>query len=99
MRKNLKTDSLFSSLPCRGDLEGQKPPAKGYFIVRYELNNDYADAIIQVTDINGRTVRQHSSSMTRDYLVIPTQGLLKGNYFVKLILNGSEAGVQKVIIQ
>ena len=74
-------------------------PAKGYFIIRYELDNFYADAIIQLTDISGRTVKQYNTNMTCDYLVVPTQDLSKGNYFVKLILNGTEAGTQKVIIK
>jgi hypothetical protein len=88
------------SLPDRGDLEGQKTnPAKDYFIVRYELDNDYADAIIQLTDITGKTVKQYKTGMTMDYLIIQTGNLKKGNYFVKLILNGNEIGVQKVLIQ
>ncbi|MCD4697083.1 MAG: T9SS type A sorting domain-containing protein [Bacteroidales bacterium] len=74
-------------------------PTSGYFIIRYELDNYYADAIIQLTDINGRMVKQYSTSMTRDYLVVPTQDLVRGNYFIKLILNGKEVGVQKVTIQ
>lgn len=73
-------------------------PAKGYFIIRYELDNFYTDAIIQLTDISGRTVKQYNTNMTRDYLVVPTQGLTHGNYLVKLILNGREVGVQKITI-
>ena len=100
MRKQPKTEYPLGSLPDRGDLEGQKTnPAKDYFIVRYELDNDYADAIIQLTDITGKTVKQYKTGMTMDYLIVQTGNLKKGNYFVKLILNNREAGMQKVVIQ
>ncbi len=73
---------------------------KEYYIGRtYELDNDYADAIIQLTDITGKTVKQYKTGMTMDYLIVQTGNLKKGNYFVKLILNNREAGMQKVVIQ
>jgi hypothetical protein len=74
-------------------------PAKDYFIVRYELDNDYADAIIQLTDITGKTVKQYKTGMTMDYLIVKTIDLKPGNYFVKLILNGREVEAGKVTIK
>ncbi len=47
----------------------------------------------------GKIVNRFSINMIRDYLVIPTNILTPGNYIVKLILNGSEAGTQKIIIK
>jgi len=74
-------------------------PAKGYFIIRYELDNYYADAVIQMSDISGRIVKQFNTTLTRDYFVVPTHDFSKGNYLVKLILNDKEVGSQKLIIQ
>ncbi len=74
-------------------------PAKSYFIVRYELDNSYADAIIELMDVTGKTVKRYRTGMTMDYIVVETNNLKKGNYFVKLILNGKEVGVCKVTIQ
>ncbi len=55
MEKKVNTKYVCKSLPYWGDLEGQNPnPAKDYFIVRYKLDNNYADVIIQLTDISGR---------------------------------------------
>ena len=102
MRKQPKTEYPLVSLPpiFGGDLEGQKTnPAKDYFIVRYELDNDYADAIIQLTDITGKTVKQYKTGMTMDYLIVKTIDLKPGNYFVKLILNGREVEAGKVTIK
>ena len=74
-------------------------PAKGYFIIRYELDNYYAEAMIQITDMAGRTVKFYTTEMVRDYLVVSTEGIKPGNYVIKLILNGREKGVQKVMIK
>ncbi|MCD4695972.1 MAG: T9SS type A sorting domain-containing protein [Bacteroidales bacterium] len=74
-------------------------PAKGYFIIRYELDNYYAEAMIQITDMSGRTLKNYSTEMIRDYLVVSTEGIKPGNYVIKLILNGRESGVQKVTIK
>ncbi|MCD4695827.1 MAG: T9SS type A sorting domain-containing protein, partial [Bacteroidales bacterium] len=74
-------------------------PAKSYFIVKYELDNYYAEASVLLTDNAGKVVFNYMANMSRDYLVIPTKDLSPGNYIIKLILNGTEKGVQKVIIQ
>ena len=74
-------------------------PAKGYFIVRYELDNSYADALIEISDMTGRQVMQFAASTARDYLVVPVKDLNSGVYIVKLILNGKTAGTKKVKIQ
>ncbi len=74
-------------------------PAKDYFIIRYELDNYYADAIIQLTDISGRIVKRYKTGLTMDYLIVQTNNLKPGNYFVKLVLNNREVGVQKIVIQ
>ncbi|MCD4744692.1 MAG: T9SS type A sorting domain-containing protein [Bacteroidales bacterium] len=74
-------------------------PAKGYFIIRYELDNFYAEAMIQITDMAGRTIKFYTTEMVRDYLVVSTEGIKSGNYVIKLILNGRESGVQKITIK
>ena len=74
-------------------------PAKSYFIVRYELDNYYTKAIIQLTDISGRMVKQFHTDVTMDYIVVPTNDMESGNYIIKLILNGTQVGFQKLTIK
>ncbi|MBC8486893.1 MAG: T9SS type A sorting domain-containing protein [Bacteroidetes bacterium] len=74
-------------------------PAKDYFIIRYELDNSYAEAVIHITDMTGRNVKEFNVMATRDYLIVPTSELNNGIYVVKLILNGKEAGIQKVSVK
>ena len=83
----------------RNSLTVYPNPAKDYFIVRYELDNSYAEAEIQITDMAGRNVKQFIVTTTREYLIVPVSEFNKGIYVVKLILNGWEKGVKKVNIQ
>jgi len=83
----------------RNSLTVYPNPAKDYFIVRYELDNSYAEAIVRITDLTGRNIKEFNVTATHDYLIIPTEGINSGMYVVKLILNGNEAGTQKVNIQ
>jgi hypothetical protein len=73
-------------------------PASDYFIIRYELDNNYAEARIQVCDMSGKIVEALNLEMTRDYLIVPVNKLNNGVYLVKLVLNGKDAGSQKVNI-
>ncbi len=83
----------------RNSLSVHPNPAKDYFIVKYELDNNYAEAVIDIMDITGRNVNRFSITMMCDYLVVSTMELNNGMYVVKLILNGQEVGTQKVNIQ
>jgi hypothetical protein len=83
----------------RNSLNVYPNPAKDYFIIRYELDNTYADAIISITDISGRGIKEMKVTTMRDYLLIPTGEIKAGTYIVKLILNGKVSGTQKVNIQ
>jgi len=74
-------------------------PANDYFIIRYELDNSYAEAVILITDMAGRNVKEFNVIATRDYLIVPTSEFNNGMYVVKLILNGKETGTQKINIR
>ena len=53
MRKQPKTDSLFNSLPCRGDLEGQKYKAYNSQTVRVkEIKPVYNNKSVTVNTRN-----------------------------------------------
>ena len=83
----------------RNSLTVYPNPAKDYFIIRYELDNSYAEAVIRITDLAGKNVREFNVTTTRDYLIVPTEGINSGIYVVKLILNGNEVGTQKINIR
>ncbi len=70
-----------------------------YFIVRYELDDGYAEAVIEITDMAGRLIWQHQLVISHDYIVIPTEGMKSGIYIAKLLLNGQERGSQKISIR
>ncbi|RLD52975.1 MAG: hypothetical protein DRJ05_16950, partial [Bacteroidetes bacterium] len=98
----MKSGSVIP-IPAQRKAEGNSlsvypNPAKDYFIVKYELDNNYTEAVIDIMDITGRNVNRFSIIMMRDYLVVPTMELNNGMYVVKLILNGQEVGTQKVNI-
>jgi len=83
----------------RNSLTVYPNPAKDYFIVRYELDNSYAEAVIKIIDMAGRNVKEFIVTATRDFLIVPTSELNNGIYVVKLILNRKETGIQKVSIK
>jgi len=99
----MKSGSVIP-IPAQRKAEGNSlsvypNPAKDYFIIRYELDNSYADATISITDITGRGIKEMKVSTMRDYLLIPTGEIKPGTYIVKLILNGIVSGTQKVNIR
>ncbi|MGG9971583.1 T9SS type A sorting domain-containing protein [Ferruginibacter sp. SUN002] len=70
-------------------------PARDFINVYISKNNG-TNTIVRISDINGKLVRSESSALST--ISIPTNGMAKGIYFVKVI-DGTNITTKKISVQ
>lgn len=59
-------------------------PATGYFIVKYDLNNQIAPATIEVVSLHGQVLLSKQLNKNRDQFVVTLTGFSSGIYIVSI---------------
>jgi hypothetical protein len=73
-------------------------PANEYFIAEY-TNTNAKEIVIQIFDIQGRLQLTQTLKNTTNQAVIDVNKLINGTYHCKLIVDGTQKFVSKLIIQ
>lgn len=82
------------------ELEQNLPnPFQRETLIKFSLPNAVISAQIQLSDINGKIVRNYSLSKDQSQLNIKNVDLEKGTYFYSLIVDGELVETKKMILQ
>jgi len=73
-------------------------PAGNYFIVQYDLTDQYNLGILSISDINGKELKAINLQDKQNQIVIPTQEFSAGVYLIRLFGGNHFIESQKVTI-
>lgn len=84
--------------PKESSLDVFPNPANNYFIVEYEIDQSYEQAIIIIHDMKGKVVGSYQLTGDQDQLVIPIGALNNGIYMVSMYINNRPVDTKKITI-
>lgn len=83
----------------KGSISSARPnPADNFTTINFNLKNNPADYILEVSSLLGARIAQYSFSSTTGTLTIPTQNLINGVYFYSLKEKDKTISSQKLVV-
>lgn len=75
---------------------GYPNPSNHTFSVPYKVN-DFTNAALEIYDINGAFISKKKINTKQGILPLDVESLASGIYFYKLVVNGTQIGVKKLV--
>jgi hypothetical protein len=83
----------------KGSISSARPnPADNFTTVNFNLKNNPADYVLEVSSLLGARIAQYTFSSSTGTLTIPTQNLLNGVYFYSLKEKNKTISSQKLVV-
>ena len=77
-------EELVQKAEAHQYLELYPNPAKDYLIVKYDLEMNYPDALIQISDMRGMILVTQKLKASKNQILIPTKDYKEGTYTLQL---------------
>jgi len=66
-------------------LEIYPNPAKDYLIVKFDLEQEYSDALIKISNLQGVLIDSKKLEVSKNQIILPTKDYQEGTYTLQLI--------------
>jgi len=74
-------------------------PASNMVNVLYNISSDAGKVSIEINDVTGKIISTYMVDKNSSQMIINTQHLNKGIYYVILVVDGKRQKVEKLVIQ